>query len=132
MGAGDRVGIHLQNIPQYALAMLALWKIGAAAVVLNPMYFGRELRQPVVDSGAIGVIATDRDVAAIREAVGDTAVGWILSTSERDLQSRDDPRVYPDDTSVPASADGDLVELMNRYEGRAPSPIEVTLMTWRC
>lgn len=125
VGAGDRVGIHLQNIPQYALAMLALWKIGAAAVVLNPMYFGRELRLPVEDSGAIGVIATDRDVEAIREAVSDTAVGWILSTSERDLQNRNDPRVYPDDARVRASADGDLVELIHRFTGRAPSPVEV-------
>ena len=126
VGAGDRVGIHLQNIPQYALAMLALWKIGAAAVVLNPMYFGRELRLPVEDSGAVGIIATDRDVPAIREAVSGTAVGWILSTSERDLQSRNDPRVYPNDESVEASADGDLVELLNRFEGRSPTPAEVT------
>ncbi|MFC4756006.1 class I adenylate-forming enzyme family protein [Dietzia aurantiaca] len=125
VGAGDRVGIHLQNIPQYALAMLALWKIGAAAVVLNPMYFGRELRLPVEDSGAIGVIATDRDVPAIREAVVGTEVGWILSTSERDLQSRDDPRMFTDGDRAPASADGDLVELMTRFAGRAPAQVEV-------
>ncbi|MCD2263550.1 AMP-binding protein [Dietzia aurantiaca] len=125
VGAGDRVGIHLQNIPQYALAMLALWKIGAAAVVLNPMYFGRELRLPVEDSGAIGVIATDHDVPAIREAVVGTEVGWILSTSELDLQSRDDPRMFTDGDRAPASADGDLVELMTRFAGRAPAPVEV-------
>ena len=125
VGAGDRVGIHLQNIPQYALAMLALWKIGAAAVVLNPMYFGRELRLPVEDSGAIGVIATDRDVPAIREAVVGTEVGWILSTSERDLQSRDDPRMFTDGDRAPASADGDLIELMARFAGRAPAKVEV-------
>ena len=122
VGAGDRVGIHLQNIPQYALAMLALWKIGAAAVVLNPMYFGRELRLPVEDSGAVGVIVTDRDVPAIREAVAGTAVGWILSTSERDLQTRDDPRVYQDTERAAPSADGDLVEEITRFEGRAPTP----------
>ena len=126
VAAGDRVGIHLQNIPQYAIAMLALWKIGAAAVVLNPMYFGRELRLPVEDSGAVGVIATDRDVPAIREAVSGTKAGWILSTSERDLQNRDDPRVFAGDDRVPASEDGDLVELMNRFAGRTPTPTEVT------
>lgn len=125
VGTGDRVGIHLQNIPQYALAMLALWKIGAAAVVLNPMYFGRELRLPVEDSGAIGVIATDRDVPAIREAVVGTEVGWILSTSERDLQSRDDPRMFTDESRAPASEDGDLVELMTRFAGRVPAPVEI-------
>ncbi len=29
-GRGDRVGIYLQNIPQYAIILLALWKLGAA------------------------------------------------------------------------------------------------------
>lgn len=125
VGAGDRVGIHLQNIPQYALAMLALWKIGAAAVVLNPMYFGRELRLPVEDSSAIGVIATDRDVPAIREAVSGTDAGWILSTSERDLQTRNDPRAFSADHQVEPSADGDLVSLIREFEGRTPQPAEV-------
>lgn len=125
VGAGDRVGIHLQNIPQYALAMLALWKIGAAAVVLNPMYFGRELRLPVEDSGAVGVIATDRDVPAIREAVAGTAVGWILSTSERDLQTRDDPRVYSDMERPAPSVDGDLIQEIARFEGQAPTRAEI-------
>ena len=126
VGPGDRVGIHLQNVPQYALAMLALWKIGAAAVLLNPMYFGRELRLPVEDSGAVGIIATDRDVEAIRESVAGTSTGWVLSTSERDLQGRDDPRVPAGDGVVDASPDGDLVELIRRFEGRRPTPVEVT------
>ena len=133
VGAGDRVGIHLQNIPQYAIAMLALWKLGAAAVVLNPMYFGRELRLPVEDSGAVGVIATDRDVPAIRESIEGTDAGWILSTSERDLQTRNDPRAFPAggsvgeavEAAVEASGDGDLLELIREYTGRSPAPVTV-------
>lgn len=123
--AGDRVGIHLQNIPQYALAMLALWKIGAAAVVLNPMYFGRELRLPVEDSGAVGIIATDRDVPAIRDSVTGTDAAWILSTSERDLQTRNDPRALGGDESIDVSGDGDLVELIDEFSGRSPAPVAV-------
>ena len=122
---GDRVGVHLQNIPQYALAMLALWKIGAAAVVLNPMYFGRELRVPVEDSGAVGVIATDRDVPAIRDAVSGTDVAWILSTSERDLQSRNDSRAFGNDEKLEPSPDGDLLSLIREFAGRTPEPVEV-------
>ena len=68
VGPGDRVGIHLQNIPQYAVTMLACWKIGAIALVLNPMYRGRELAQPVVDAGAVGIITTDRDLTQVRES----------------------------------------------------------------
>lgn len=126
---GDRVGIHLQNIPQYALSMLALWKIGAAALVLNPMYFGRELRLPVEDSGAVGIIATDFDTQAIRESIDGTACAWILSTSERDLQTRNDPRAFPNVDSgaseVKISPDGDLVALIREYTGRTPTSVAV-------
>lgn len=125
VGTGDRVGIHLQNIPQYALALLALWKLGAAAVVLNPMYFGRELRLPVEDSGAVGIIATDTDVPAIRDAVAGTAATWILSTSERDLQTRNDSRAFPNNGPVERSDDGDLVDLIRQYSGRVPAPVAV-------
>ncbi|WEV78730.1 AMP-binding protein [Janibacter cremeus] len=123
VGAKDRVGIHLQNVPQYAISLLALWKLGATAVVLNPMYLGGELEQPVADSGAIGIITTDRDVAAVRESVQRTAVRWVLSTDERDLQGRDDPRMFPEQARVEASADGDLVDLMRRHAGRQPEPV---------
>lgn len=64
---GDRVGLYLQNIPQYALALLALWKLGATALVLNPMYRGRELRRLMDDSGAIGFVCTDADLDETRE-----------------------------------------------------------------
>lgn len=122
--AGQRVGIHLQNIPQYAITMLALWKLGATAVVLNPMYLGSELLQPVADSGAIGIITTDHAVDSVRESVGRSAVRWVIGTSERDLQTRDDPRVHGDEAPAPVSADGDLVQLMRDHAGRRPAPFE--------
>ncbi|MFN3599868.1 MAG: class I adenylate-forming enzyme family protein [Dietzia sp.] len=126
VGVGDRVGIHLQNIPQYAISLIALWKIGAAAVVLNPMYFGRELRQPVEDSGAVGIIATDRDVPAIRESIVGTDAAWILSTSERDLQTRNDPRVFGGAESAAVSEDGEILGLIADFSGRTPAPVTVS------
>ncbi len=120
----DRVGIHLQNVPQYAIALLALWKLGATAVVLNPMYLGRELHQPVVDSGAIGIITTDTDVAAVRESIEGSSVRWVIGTAERDLQQRDDPRAFAGESVDEVSADGDMVDLMRRHAGQRPAPFE--------
>ena len=36
-GAGDRVALHLQNVPQYVLALIAAWKLGGIVVPINPM-----------------------------------------------------------------------------------------------
>ena len=69
VGRGDRVGIYLQNVPQYAITLLALWKIGAAALLLNPMYRGRELRAIVDDAQPVGIVCGEHDVAATAETL---------------------------------------------------------------
>lgn len=124
---GDRVGIHLQNIPQYALIMLALWKLGATALVLNPMYMGRELHALVDDAEPVGIIATEHDVDRVRESVGD-ATRWVIGTGERDLQTRDDPRVFSPvartkasgEQSKPADDGANLMGLICAWSGSRP------------
>jgi acyl-coenzyme A synthetase/AMP-(fatty) acid ligase len=39
----DRVGVYLQNVPQYPVAMLAIWKLGAVMLCLSPMMKAGEL-----------------------------------------------------------------------------------------
>ena len=34
---GDRIVLHLQNIPQFLITVYAAWKIGMVVVPLNPM-----------------------------------------------------------------------------------------------
>ncbi|MGA6206457.1 class I adenylate-forming enzyme family protein [Nocardia testacea] len=125
VGHGERVGIHLQNIPQYALVLLALWKLGAIAILLNSMYRGRELRELVSDAEPVGIITTDRDVQQVREDVEGTTVGWVLGTAESDLQSRNDPRVFKSETSTASVRSADLLALAHEYTGRKPPTIQV-------
>ena len=57
VGRGDRIALFLQNVPQFVIAMLAAWKLGAIAVPVNPMLKERELRYVLADSGAKAVIS---------------------------------------------------------------------------
>ncbi|GAA4491796.1 hypothetical protein GCM10023094_56580 [Rhodococcus olei] len=125
---GDRVGVRLQNLPQSVLAFLALWKIGATPVVLNPMYRRDELLKLVDDSGAVGVVCAHDDVAAVAAAVEGTGVRWVMGTSPTDYQTRNDPRVFPDGEAVSSSSAsaGDLRELIERFRGSRPREIELT------
>ncbi len=52
---GDRVALYLQNVPQFAIAQFAIWKIGAIVVPLNPMYKEKELSY-YIDDASIKVI----------------------------------------------------------------------------
>lgn len=82
--AGDRVALHLQNVPAFPLALLALWRLGAVGVLANPMYRDRELHHLLADSGAVGVLTAADDVAALTPAAEGTAVGWWLGVQDDD------------------------------------------------
>ncbi len=120
VGHGDRVGVYLQNVPQYALSLLALWKLGAIALVLNPMYRDHELRRLVDDARPVGVICADTATTATRATLADSDVRWLLSTNDHDFQNRDDPRVFSDDARPAPSIDGDLVQVIDAHRGQAP------------
>src|SRR3954467_2934939 len=53
---GDRIGLSLQNVPAFVIAMVAGWKAGAITVSLNPMYRARELKEILDDSGATALV----------------------------------------------------------------------------
>ncbi|WP_404320696.1 class I adenylate-forming enzyme family protein [Arthrobacter luteolus] len=118
---GDRIGIQLQNIPQYVIAFLALWKLGAIAVLMNPMYKERELRHLIEDSGARGILADDSLYQATAAAAAGSTVEWILTTSGLEYQNRNDPRIFHSAVPAPSSPDGDMAAWIAEFAGRKPA-----------
>jgi long-chain acyl-CoA synthetase len=126
VGPGDRVAVQLQNMPQFLLALAAIWKAGAALVPVNPMYKAREVGVVLEDSGARVLIVLESLVEA------GVAVEHVVTTSELDFLD-----------AVPAllaSAERrrgplDLLELIERNAGRRPGappagPDDVALLTY--
>lgn len=72
---GDRVGIHLQNTVPCVALCLAIWRIGAAVVWINPMYRDRELVHVLGDAQPRGVVTDDLDI--VTAAVADRC--WVRS-----------------------------------------------------
>lgn len=105
---GDRVAVMLQNTPHFVLAVLAAWKAGAVVVPLNPMYKTGEVGHILRDSGAAALVCDGGAwTAYLREAARDSAVRTVLTSSDRDFQTRDDPRVFgpaPAPAAEPAAA----------------------------
>src|SRR4051812_20041535 len=67
VGRGDRVAIFMQNVPEFVLATLAIWKAGAIAVPLNPMYRRREVSELLADSGARVILVLESLVDQLPE-----------------------------------------------------------------
>ncbi|MEU6118722.1 AMP-binding protein [Streptomyces sp. NPDC047117] len=78
VGNGDRVGVHLPNCPQFLIAMLAVLRLGAVHVPVNPMFKAAELRHELADSGACLVVSRTELAAAVEEIRADTPVREVL------------------------------------------------------
>ncbi|WP_037771342.1 AMP-binding protein [Streptomyces sclerotialus] len=75
---GDRVGVHLPNCPQFLVAMLAVLRLGAVHVPVNPMFKAAELRHELTDAGTRLVISRTELAPAIEEIRADTPVRDVL------------------------------------------------------
>lgn len=120
IGPGDRVGVCLQNVPQYVVTLLALWRRGAAAALLNPMYRGEELRQLVDLAGPRGVVVDSAILGEVRPALEGSSVEWLWSTSSRDLGTGDERSLGS--RPGPVDSDGDLLTLARTHDEVADEP----------
>ncbi|GAB2815829.1 class I adenylate-forming enzyme family protein [Streptomyces daliensis] len=120
LGHGDRVAVILQNSPQFALALLGAWKAGGTVVPVNPMYKDREVAHVLRDAEVTALVCSDRAWDAyLRATASDSPVRIALTTCERDLQTRDDPRVLGFERA-PRADDAD--DLLAAARGGAPAP----------
>ncbi len=124
---GDVVGIQLQNVPEFVLLKLALWRLGAVALVLNPMYKQRELKTIVADARPVGIVGVEGAIEAAVAYLGDLAPGWMLTTREYEVHARTE-RV-PGELGRPAGSDlpaTDLYNLIARHRGESPGEVELS------
>ncbi|TWP38927.1 AMP-binding protein [Leekyejoonella antrihumi] len=78
---GDRVAIHLPNCPQFVIAMMAVLRLGAVHVPVNPMFKETELQHELADSGASVVVTLDDLLPLVNAVRGDCAVHRVVVTT---------------------------------------------------
>jgi len=78
---GDRVGVHLPNCPQFAIAYFGLLKAGAVFVPLSPLLAERELEFQLDDAGVETYIGLDMTYRMPRSLLPRTPVERIILAS---------------------------------------------------
>src|SRR5512139_807464 len=82
---GDRVALYLQNIPQFIIGQLGIWKSGGIIVPLNPMYREKELSYYFRDASVKVLVCMESLYGEmIRKVVEETGVKHVVTTSELD------------------------------------------------
>lgn len=81
---GDRVAIHLPNMPQFAIAYYGLLRLGAVFTPLSPLLSPGEVQHQLTDSGAETLISLDLLYPGIQGVLSETAVKCCITTSIAD------------------------------------------------
>lgn len=125
---GDRVAIQLQNIPQYLICLYAIWKLGAIAVPLNPMYKERELEFYCNDSGSRVIITMESCYEEAKNLIGKTPLKHIITTSELDFVtlSKTLPTVLQRSEKKKREGVLDLVDFLEKYCGYSTPKVNIT------
>jgi long-chain acyl-CoA synthetase len=82
---GERVGVHLPNIPQYPIAYYAVLSLGGIVVNLNPLYTADELKQMAEATGLTTIISFDMMLANIRPVVEELGIPRVIITKVTDF-----------------------------------------------
>jgi long-chain acyl-CoA synthetase len=81
---GDRVGLILPNCPQFFVAELGAWKLGAITAPLNPTYTEHELEGPLRENGIETVVTLTRFYERVKRVQPKTTVRRVIATNIKD------------------------------------------------
>ena len=84
IGRGDRVALLLPNCPQFVVAELGAWKIGAVVAPLNPLYAEAEIELALRESGATAIVVLTRYYERVKRAQARTSLRHVIATNIKD------------------------------------------------
>ncbi|MBN1532791.1 MAG: long-chain fatty acid--CoA ligase [Spirochaetes bacterium] len=124
VGKGDTVALILPNIPQMVIATYALFRLGAVAVMNNPLYTERELEHNLADSGAKTAICLDFFVPRVLALREKTGVAAVITCHMRDFIPSAETKMQKDHYNLHmeiAPQEG-LFEFMDLLKGAPAAP----------
>ncbi len=119
---GDRVGVYLQTSPHFIVAALGIWRAGGVVVTMNPMYRATEVGHLLADSGAVGVVSSQEGYRQVVAPVRDPRqVRIVVTSSEIDVLTERDPRVFGQLRDEPVDGTDDLLTVARQWADRPVS-----------
>ena len=85
VGQGDRVALHLPNIPQYIIAYYAVLHLGAVVVNVNPMYTVPELKHVLELTKPKLLVTFDMVLEGVRQLAREVEMPAVVVTRPTDF-----------------------------------------------
>ena len=127
LAKGDRVGIYLQNSPQFVICFFGVIRAGGVAVSLNPMFKGMEL-EPVIEKTGLETIVVQSTLypelrkAGNVNAIRTTIVTWLSDFLPENPVLPPPPEALEKKEHFPESVD--FMDLLSEGEPRPVCRIE--------
>ena len=120
---GDRVGVHMQNCPQFVIAYLGALRAGGVAVAVNPMFKGAELEYEFTDAGIETLVGLDYLYPEVRKIRARTPLKNVILTCLKDFLP--DAPVFPpsDEALAERQVFPDTVDLLELLDRSPDGPI---------
>lgn len=118
---GDRICLYMQNIPEFIIALLASWKIGAIMVPANPMWKQRELDLVLQDSGAKAIFLLEQlwhEVA--KDVLPSSQVTTVITCSPFHYLGNARPAMMAGVESTPVEGATTFAAVVAQYAGKRP------------
>jgi len=130
VGRGDRVALLLPNCPQFFVAELAAWKIGAIVAPLSPLYSARELEIALNQNAIETIVTLTRYYERVKQVQPRTPLTRVIATNIKTYfppllrllftlvrEKRDGDRI------ALQKGDYDLERLIRNHDGQRPDGI---------
>ena len=130
IGPGDRVSLFMPNCPQVVIAYHSVWRAGAIAVPINPLYTAAEFAHQTADAGSKVAITLSLLYPKVREAKDHTGLEHVLVTNIKEYFKGPTRALFTllrerkDGHRVDLAGDADASWLHDRMrEQRTPAPV---------
>jgi long-chain acyl-CoA synthetase len=126
---GDRIGLYLQNIPQFVIGQFGIWKSGGIIVPLNPMYREKELSYYFRDASVQVLLCMESLYGEmLRRVAKETGVQHVVTTSELDFLDPKSPlpSILKGVEKVKGLETSDFMKLLERYQGKHPPEVKLS------
>ena len=130
---GDRIGLLLPNCPQFFIAELGAWKLGAIAAPMSPIYTEHELEGPIREHGIETLVTLTRFYQRVKQVQPRTGLRRVIATNIKDhlppilralftlfREAREGDRI------TLQQGDYDLARLLREHRGRRPQRAAIT------
>ncbi|MBN3786683.1 AMP-binding protein [Burkholderia sp. Ac-20353] len=82
---GDRVAVMLPNVLAFPIVFIAVTKIGAIQVNVNPLYTARELEHQLNDAGVEAIVVYDGSAGTLADVIASTRIRTVITASADEI-----------------------------------------------